>query len=1009
MEEEMESILLIKNEVFVYRVPPVQSNRGYRASDWNLATPDWTGRMRLVSKGQKVFLHLEDKSSGDLFGTCPVDAYPGVAVQQVIDSSRYFVLRLMGEGGRAAYIGLGFADRSDSFDLNVALQDHFKWVQKSEAIAKETEEPQPKLDLGFKEGETIQIKMNIGKPLGSGGSSHSEIRKPKSHGTGILPPPPGGVRLPPPPAGASPASNSGASGSDWTDFASSAANNPFLQQQAPPSQPTPPPPVKAPSSWRCAMSLRPRRVDFQAVWDELKETVDGVITLSDVPKKIWSDRFTDVYTLCVATPEPMGERLYEETRRFLRSHVEQLYSSISQFPKDELLTAYYNHWTRYSMGAMYLNSLYSYMNQQFIKKHRLHEELDMIYGKRACCDEDAMVEIGDLALFQWKEGMIKPLQDKLVQLLLDEVERDRRGEEVKADVVYGSIESLVRVEDPSRKNGMFSTQCGHPKEFYEEIFEAKYIHVTGQWYTREVAQLLESLSLSDYMEKVIVKAQEENMRSRRFLPSSSWKKVSAECEQRMVGDHLQLIYQECKEMVKTENRSDLKNLYTILKPLQLGLSYLGQQIEAHIKAKGIEAVGGDCPDKDAQPSYFVENILEVHKKYQELITDVFSNDQTFTCALDKACTDVINHRANPKQPCRSSELLAKYIDGLLKKTPPRNLTESDIEDKLTSSITVFKYIEDKDVFQKFYARNLAKRLIHQLSVSMEAEESMINRLKQACGYEFTNKLHRMFTDVSLSGDLNNKFAAYCKAEDTTLGVGFFIFVLQSGAWPLSTQNLSGFVVPRELEKPVTEFQKFYRKQFNGRKLTWMHHLCNAEVKLNYLAKPYTVSLGTYHLALLLTFETVDEITCQELQDATQLSEDCFTKHLGALVEAKLLIVEGDLKEPLSTVKLNLEFSSKRTKFKIFSSISKEVPQQEVEQTHASVDEDRKLFLQAAIVRIMKARRMLHHNELVQEVLSQCRGRFTASMPLIKKCIETLIEKDFIQRENNSSDQYGYVA
>lgn len=61
--------------------------------------------------------------------------------------------------GRTAYIGIGFGDRSDSFDLNVALQDHFKWVKKEKQIS---EEPSaPSLDLGFKEGETIKINMKI--------------------------------------------------------------------------------------------------------------------------------------------------------------------------------------------------------------------------------------------------------------------------------------------------------------------------------------------------------------------------------------------------------------------------------------------------------------------------------------------------------------------------------------------------------------------------------------------------------------------------------------------------------------------------------------------------------------------------------------------------------------------------------------------------------------------------------------------------------------------------------
>lgn len=68
---------------------------------------------------------------------------------------------LLSFSGRQAFIGLGFSDRSDSFDLNVALQDHFKWLKKTEEIEKEKEEPKQELDLKFKEGETIKINMKI--------------------------------------------------------------------------------------------------------------------------------------------------------------------------------------------------------------------------------------------------------------------------------------------------------------------------------------------------------------------------------------------------------------------------------------------------------------------------------------------------------------------------------------------------------------------------------------------------------------------------------------------------------------------------------------------------------------------------------------------------------------------------------------------------------------------------------------------------------------------------------
>ncbi|KAI8421489.1 hypothetical protein MSG28_009542 [Choristoneura fumiferana] len=153
-----ESVLLVKNEVFVFKIPPKTTNRGYRAADWNLQEPQWTGRMRLVSKGEELVMKLEDKTSGQLFAKCPIDKYPGVALESVTDSSRYFVLKIQDDNGRSAYIGLGFGDRSDSFDLNVALQDHFKWLRKEQ---EGPTGPQQQLDLGFKDGETIKINMKI--------------------------------------------------------------------------------------------------------------------------------------------------------------------------------------------------------------------------------------------------------------------------------------------------------------------------------------------------------------------------------------------------------------------------------------------------------------------------------------------------------------------------------------------------------------------------------------------------------------------------------------------------------------------------------------------------------------------------------------------------------------------------------------------------------------------------------------------------------------------------------
>lgn len=198
--DELERCILVKQEVFVYKIPPRQSSRGYRAADWNLSTPDWTGRMRVMEKSKQVILKLEDKGSNELFAACPIETYPGSALEAVTDSSRYFVIRIINEANKqTAFIGLGFADRSDSFDLNVALQDHFKFVKKEDIILKE-EVKGPSLDLAFKEGQTIKVNVNkINR------TDKEKTDKPKAR-VGAFPPPPSsslGSILPPPPTGGS--------------------------------------------------------------------------------------------------------------------------------------------------------------------------------------------------------------------------------------------------------------------------------------------------------------------------------------------------------------------------------------------------------------------------------------------------------------------------------------------------------------------------------------------------------------------------------------------------------------------------------------------------------------------------------------------------------------------------------------------------------------------------------------------------------------------------------------
>jgi cullin 2 len=99
-----------------------------------------------------------------------------------------------------------------------------------------------------------------------------------------------------------------------------------------------------------------------------------------------------------------------------------------------------------------------------------------------------------MALDCWRKFMIEPLKDKLIKLILDGIDRDRKGESVNQSVIHGVINSLVDVADKRQKT----------LSLYEMLFEKVFIEQTGEYYKKEASRLLEENNCSSYMEKVLI-------------------------------------------------------------------------------------------------------------------------------------------------------------------------------------------------------------------------------------------------------------------------------------------------------------------------------------------------------------------------------------------------------------------------------------------------------------------------------------------------------------------------
>ena len=390
-------------------------------------------------------------------------------------------------------------------------------------------------------------------------------------------------------------------------------------------------------------------------------------------------------------------------------------------------------------------------------------------------------------------------------------------------------------------------------------------------------------------------------------------------------------------------------------------------------------------------------MISIYNRFNDIVVRAFSKDTKFIKSLDNACRHFVNNNPiatpKPRSPCRTPELLARYADGFLKSNSKDNEMNAD------NLMIVFKFIAERDSFEEHYRRLLAKRLVNGTSKSEEMEESVIHRLQEENSIEYTSKMTKMFTDIKASDDLKIKFK-----DGMNVLFDFSPMVLARSTWPFhSSQDYNDLKLAPELKVTIDSFKAMYLQQGKGKQIEWLWNHGRAELKAHLTkgkgGKPFNFIVSQIQLMVLLAYNYSKTYTLDDLVKIVGIKKELLQNHVTPFVKYKLLKEEGD------QLVIVDHYPSKKNKVSFIGAITK-TKEEDVEEITKEVQQSRTIFLEASIVRIMKLKKLMAPNNLLNEVVVQAGNRFNAKNIDVKRAIDSLIDKEYLKR---NGDDYEYIS
>ncbi|KAK8547867.1 hypothetical protein V6N13_116092 [Hibiscus sabdariffa] len=401
----------------------------------------------------------------------------------------------------------------------------------------------------------------------------------------------------------------------------------------------------------------------------------------------------------------------------------------------------------------------------------------------------------------------------------------------------------------------------------------------------------------------------------------------------------------CHALLRDDKVDDLSRMFRLFSKVPRGLDPISSIFKQHVTAEGTALVK-QAEDAASMKKADKKDVVGMQEQALKEAFEVFCNKGVVGSS--------------------SAELLATFCDNILKKGGSEKLSDEAIEETLEKVVKLLVYISDKDLFAEFYRKKLARRLLFDKSANDDHERSILTKLKQQCGGQFTSKMEGMVTDLTLARENQTSFEEYLSNNvNVNPGIDLTVTVLTTGFWPSY-------------------------KSFDLNLLAEMNS--QNGVKESFIL---TASFHGLLASALLLFNSSDRLSYSEIMTQLNLTDDDVIRLLHSLSCAKYKILNKEPSTKTISPTDHFEFNSKFT-YKMRRIKIPLPPVDEKKKVIEDVDKDRRYAIDASIVRIMKSRKVLGHQQLVMECDEQLGRMFKPDFKAIKKRIEDLITRDYLR-------------